>query len=78
MYDTAYDRPLKSRAHCSPTVNSSGAARGGPMIQAVSPVACAMPAALARSASPVTRSARTAKRAGEKNWPAAWSRSTVA
>lgn len=58
-------------------MNSSGAASGGPMIQAVSAVAWAMPAARARSASPVTRSAMVAKRAGEKNWLAELSSSTV-
>jgi len=54
-------------AHCRPTVNSSGAASGGPMIMALASVACAIPDAFARSASPVTMSLSSVNRAGMKN-----------
>ncbi len=77
MYDTRYESALNSSAHCRPTANSSGAASGGPMIQAVCAVAWAMPAARARSASSVTSSAMIENRAGVKNWLAALSTSTI-
>ncbi len=77
MYDTRYESALNSSAHCRPTANSSGAASGGPTIQAVCAVAWAMPAARARSASSVTSSAMIENRAGVKNWPAALSTSTI-
>src|SRR6185437_13026402 len=69
--------PLRASAHWKPTVSSSSAAIGGPMIPAADVVASARPAARTRSSSPCTTSPIVANLAGLKNWPDAFRTNTT-
>ena len=65
---------MTSSARWKPATNSSGAAIGGPMMDAAAVVAWPMPTACARSVSSGTTTLIVAPRAGSKKDPAALSR----
>ena len=65
--ETAKDAAFRISAHCTPKVNSSGAASGGPMTWAIAADAESWPLAAGCSSSG-TIAPMTASRDGTKNW----------